>query len=54
MTSPGLSLAVVAQKIAVDDDAPLPAMKTTEDFVAFMKATPSIAYRKAADLVERE
>ena len=30
--------------IAVADDAPLPAMKTTEDFVAFMKATPSIAY----------
>ena len=30
--------------IAVADDAPLPAMKTTQDFVAFMKATPSIAY----------
>ena len=30
--------------IAVADDAPLPAMKTTADFVAFMKATPSIAY----------
>jgi len=30
--------------IAVRDDAPLPAMKTTADFVAFMKATPSIAY----------
>jgi molybdate transport system substrate-binding protein len=30
--------------IAVADDAPAPAMKTTEDFVAFMKATPSIAY----------
>jgi len=30
--------------IAVGDDAPLPAMKTTDDFVAFMKATPSIAY----------
>lgn len=30
--------------IAVGDDAPLPAMKTTADFVAFMKATPSIAY----------
>ena len=30
--------------IAVGDDAPLPAMSTTEDFVAFMKATPSIAY----------
>jgi len=30
--------------IAVADDAPLPAMETTADFVAFMKATPSIAY----------
>jgi molybdate transport system substrate-binding protein len=30
--------------VAVGDDAPLPAMKTTDDFVAFMKATPSIAY----------
>jgi len=30
--------------IAVGDDAPLPAMRTTDDFVAFMKATPSIAY----------
>ena len=30
--------------IAVADDAPLPAMKTTQDFVAFMNATPSIAY----------
>jgi molybdate transport system substrate-binding protein len=30
--------------IAVADDAPLPQMKTTNDFVAFMKATPSIAY----------
>ena len=30
--------------IAVRDDAPLPAMQTTADFVAFMKATPSIAY----------
>ena len=30
--------------IAVADDAPLPAMKTTEDFVAFVRATPSIAY----------
>jgi molybdate transport system substrate-binding protein len=30
--------------IAVGDNAPTPAMKTTEDFVAFMKATPSIAY----------
>lgn len=30
--------------IAVADDAPLPAMRTTADFVAFMRATPSIAY----------
>jgi molybdate transport system substrate-binding protein len=30
--------------IAVADDAPLPVMKTTADFVAFIKATPSIAY----------
>jgi molybdate transport system substrate-binding protein len=30
--------------IAVADDAPLPPMRTTEDFIAFMKATPSIAY----------
>jgi molybdate transport system substrate-binding protein len=30
--------------IAVAADAPLPAMQTTEDFVAFMRATPSIAY----------
>ena len=30
--------------IAVADDAPRPVMKTTEDFVAFMRATPSIAY----------
>jgi molybdate transport system substrate-binding protein len=30
--------------IAVADGAPLPAMRTAEDFVAFMKATPSIAY----------
>jgi molybdate transport system substrate-binding protein len=30
--------------IAVADDAPLPAMKTKQDFVAFMTATPSIAY----------
>jgi len=30
--------------IAVGDSAPTPVMKTTEDFVAFMKATPSIAY----------
>lgn len=37
-------LVVSAIGIAVSDDASLPAMKTTEDFVAFMKATPSIAY----------
>jgi molybdate transport system substrate-binding protein len=30
--------------IAVGDDERAPAMKTTADFVAFMKATPSIAY----------
>lgn len=30
--------------IAVRDDAPLPPMSTTEDFVTFMRATPSIAY----------
>ena len=30
--------------IAVGDSAPTPVMKTTEDFVAFMKTTPSIAY----------
>jgi molybdate transport system substrate-binding protein len=30
--------------IAVADDAPPPVMSTTEDFVAFLKATPSIAY----------
>lgn len=30
--------------IAVADNAPLPAMRTKEDFVAFMRATPSIAY----------
>lgn len=46
--------------IAVRDDAPLPAMSTTEDFVAFMRATPSIAYTlrgvsgvHMAQLVER-
>ncbi len=37
-----LVLSVVG--IAVGDNAPTPVMKTTEDFVAFMKATPSIAY----------
>ena len=41
-SSTDLVLSVIG--IAVRDDAPLPAMKTTEDFVAFMKATPSIAY----------
>jgi molybdate transport system substrate-binding protein len=30
--------------IALADGAPLPPMRTTADFVAFMKATPSIAY----------
>jgi molybdate transport system substrate-binding protein len=30
--------------IAVADDAPLPVMKTTQDFAAFLEATPSIAY----------
>lgn len=30
--------------LAVADDAPLPVMKTADDFVSFMKATPSIAY----------
>lgn len=46
--------------IAVRDDAPLPVMSTTEDFVAFMRATPSIAYTlrgvsgvHMAQLVER-
>jgi molybdate transport system substrate-binding protein len=41
-SSTDLVLSVIG--IAVADDAPLPAMKTKEDFVAFMKATPSIAY----------
>ena len=41
-SSTDLVLSVIG--IAVADDAPLPAMKTTEDFVTFMKATPSIAY----------
>jgi molybdate transport system substrate-binding protein len=46
--------------IAVRDDAPLPPMRTTEDFVAFLEATPSIAYTlrgvsgvHMAQLVER-
>ncbi len=30
--------------LAVADNAPTPVMKTTEDFIAFMKATPSVAY----------
>jgi molybdate transport system substrate-binding protein len=30
--------------VAVADDAPLPVLKTPEDFAAFLKATPSIAY----------
>ncbi len=30
--------------VAVADDAPTPVLKTTEDFVAFLRATPSIAY----------
>jgi molybdate transport system substrate-binding protein len=41
-SSTDLVLSVIG--IAVADAAPLPAMKTTEDFVAFMRATPSIAY----------
>ncbi len=41
-SSTDLVLSVIG--IAVADDAPLPAMKTTADFVAFMKATPSISY----------
>jgi molybdate transport system substrate-binding protein len=40
--STDLVLSVIG--IAVADDAPLPAMKTTADFVAFLRATPSIAY----------
>ncbi|HUQ51607.1 MAG TPA: substrate-binding domain-containing protein [Gammaproteobacteria bacterium] len=40
--STDLVLSVIG--LAVADDAPLPAMKTAADFVAFMKATPSIAY----------
>jgi molybdate transport system substrate-binding protein len=41
-SSTDLVLSVIG--IAVADDAPLPAMETTADFVAFMEATPSIAY----------
>lgn len=33
--------------IAVADDVPVPAMQTTDDFVTFMKSTPSIAYTKS-------
>jgi molybdate transport system substrate-binding protein len=40
--STDLVLSVIG--IAVADAAPTPAMATTEDFAAFMKATPSIAY----------
>ena len=41
-SSTDLVLSVIG--IAVAEGAPLPPMRTTEDFVAFMKATPSIAY----------
>jgi molybdate transport system substrate-binding protein len=41
-SSTDLVLSVIG--IAVADDAPLPVMKTTADFVAFMRETPSIAY----------
>jgi molybdate transport system substrate-binding protein len=40
--STDLVLSVIG--IAVADDAPPPVMKTTDDFVAFMRAAPSIAY----------
>jgi molybdate transport system substrate-binding protein len=40
--STDLVLSVIG--IAVADDVPLPAMKTTADFVAFLRTTPSIAY----------
>jgi hypothetical protein len=30
--------------LAVADNAPAPTLRTTEDFIAFLKATPSIAY----------
>lgn len=30
--------------VAVRDDAPLPVLRTTEDFAAFLRTTPSIAY----------
>jgi molybdate transport system substrate-binding protein len=53
-----LVLSVVG--IAVGANEPTPVMKTTEDFVAFMKATPSIAYTASgvsglhmAELIER-
>jgi molybdate transport system substrate-binding protein len=41
-SSTDLVLSVIG--VAVADDAPLPAMSTTADFVAFLRATPSIAY----------
>jgi molybdate transport system substrate-binding protein len=41
-SSTDLVLSVIG--IAVADDASLPVMRTKEDFVAFMRATPSIAY----------
>ncbi len=41
-SSTDLVLSVIG--IAVAEDAPLPAMRTADDFVAFMKATPSVAY----------
>ena len=37
-------LAVSLVGIAVADSAPAPVLKTTADFVAFLKSTPSIAY----------
>jgi molybdate transport system substrate-binding protein len=42
--SPPTDLVLSVVGIAVGDHAPTPVMKTTDDFVAFMKATPSIAY----------
>ena len=41
-SSTDLVLSVIG--IAVADDAPLPQMNTKDDFVAFLKAIPSIAY----------
>lgn len=37
-------LAVSLVGVAVADDASVPAMQTTADFIAFLQATPSIAY----------